>query len=66
MAHFKVLPDGKVSYPAFVEDKKKDCFVSTTIELNGRTCPNPDAIALLRPSSKLRQFLENWAAREGK
>ena len=58
----KKMQDGKISFPEFIENKKTGHWLGTTIKLDGRAVPNPEAITLLRPGSKFRRFLEAWAA----
>jgi hypothetical protein len=62
----RITKDGHLAYSAYVEDKKTGFFHPTLITASdGTRIPNPEAIRVLRRSSKLRRYLELLAAEVG-
>ena len=54
---------GTLTISEFVEDKKTGAWHPTLIDATGgNRIPNPEAIRVLRRDSKLRRYLEAWAA----
>jgi hypothetical protein len=65
MKRTRMTKEGTLSIPEFVEDKKTGHFYGTVLTAaDGQQLPNPEAIRVLRRDSKLRRFLEAWAAEQ--